>query len=104
MPSSVRPHWVVPRPIGRPEEPGPAEHLELIGLNARKTLPLDAAPRAIAEAWARLGELVAYYQAEDNRFVARLRPQKITWEGDYDHLARKGEWDDGDDPAGAGAP
>jgi RecB family exonuclease len=84
--------------------PGSVEHLELIGLNAQKTLPLESDPAAIAEAWARLGELVAYYQAEENAFVARLRPQKITWEGDYDHLARKGEWDDGDELAGAGAP
>ena len=31
-------------------------------------------------------------------FVARLRPQKISWASDYDHLSRKGEWADGDEP------
>ena len=32
-------------------------------------------------------------------FVARLRPQWLSWAGDYDHLARWGEWADGDEAA-----
>ena len=33
-----------------------------------------------------------------NGFPARLRPQQLTWASDYDHLSRKGEWADGDEP------
>ena len=42
--------------------------------------------------------LIAHYLDEANGFPARLRPQKLTWGSDYDHLSRKGEWADGDDP------
>jgi ATP-dependent helicase/nuclease subunit B len=80
--------------------PGPPAHLELIGLNKRESRLLPADPAAIAEAWARLAELVAHYQAPEHGFVARLRPQRITYASDYDHLARYGEWGDGDEPEG----
>ena len=74
----------------------PASHLELIGLNARKTRTLPASPDEIATTWARLVELVTLYQTETTGFTARLRPQRLTFAGDYDHLARFGEWSDGD--------
>ena len=45
--------------------------------------------------------LIAHYLDERNGFPARLRPQKLTWGSDYDHLSRKGEWADGDCPEDA---
>ena len=50
------------------------------------------------EKWEKFRALIAHYQDEANGFPARLRPQKLTWGSDYDHLSRKGEWADGDDP------
>ncbi len=75
---------------------GRAVHLELIGVGARKTLALDPDPSAT---WARLVGLIAAYQDPAQGFVARLRPQKLTYASDYDHLSRLGEWADGDRPA-----
>ncbi len=77
---------------------GAAFHLELIGLGAQKTLEIAATPEAIAATWARLRGLIAFYQTPGNGFAARLRPGRIQFESAYDHLARRGEWADGDIP------
>ena len=77
----------------------PAHHLELLKFGkAGETLPLDADPAALATMWERFRALIAHYLDPGNGFTARLRPQKLTWGSDYDHLSRKGEWADGDDP------
>ena len=55
-------------------------------------------PEALARFWERFRALIAHYLDEANGFPARLRPQKLTWGSDYDHLSRKGEWADGDAP------
>ncbi|HET9067287.1 MAG TPA: PD-(D/E)XK nuclease family protein, partial [Amaricoccus sp.] len=73
----------------------PARHLELLKLGkAGETLPLDLDPGR----WERFKALIAHYQDEANGFPARLRPQRLTWGSDYDHLSRRGEWGDGDEP------
>ena len=75
-----------------------AVHLELLKLGKTgETLPLDPDPAK----WEKFRALIAHYQDEANGFPARLRPQKLTWGSDYDHLSRKGEWADGDDPEDA---
>ena len=77
-----------------------ALHLELLKLGKGKkgqqgdTLPLAHDP----ERWTRFVALIAHYQDAANGFPARLRPQRLTWASDYDHLSRKGEWADGDRP------
>ncbi|MBP7001395.1 PD-(D/E)XK nuclease family protein [Amaricoccus sp.] len=76
--------------------PGPAAHLELLGLGSRRAREIAADPEAF---WPRLAALVGRHQDEASGFVARLRPGLIGFPGDYDHLARRGEWADGDDPA-----
>ncbi len=81
--------------------PGAASHLELIGLGSRKTLPRDADPAAIAQAFDRLRLLIAAYQDPAIGFTARLRPQRLSYASDYDHLSRLGEWADGDPVEGA---
>ncbi|MCB1372227.1 MAG: double-strand break repair protein AddB [Rhodobacteraceae bacterium] len=75
---------------------GPVSHLELIGLGSRKTLSLDADPAAISETLDRLRQLIATYQNPATGFTARLRPQRLSYASDYDHLSRHGEWSDGD--------
>jgi len=78
--------------------PGPALHLELLKIGSRETLPIDCDPAALAEIWDRLRALVAHYQAESTGYAARLRPGRLGFPGDFDHLSRKGEWSDGDAP------
>ncbi len=78
--------------------PGSAFHLELIGLSGTgdsRTVDAVDADTVLA----RLGDLIGHYLSPASGYTARLRPQRITWESDYDHLARWGEWSDRDDPA-----
>ena len=74
--------------------PAPAAHLELIGLGRGEARPVD--PAVTDATLARLASLLARYLAGEAGFAARLRPQRIAFAGDYDHLARLGEWSDGD--------
>lgn len=77
--------------------PGPVFHLELIGLGGTgdsRTIAADGFETVLA----RLGDLLGHYLSPESGFSARLRPQRIIFEGDYDHLSRWGEWSDRDDP------
>jgi ATP-dependent helicase/nuclease subunit B len=44
-----------------------------------------------AQALAGLSRLIAQYDREPTRYQARPKPE-VAWRGDYDHLARRGEW------------
>ena len=46
----------------------------------------------IAEALPRLAELLAAYARPEQPYRSRARAEFLTFEGDYDHLARVGEW------------
>ena len=37
--------------------------------------------------------LIAAYDRAETAYVSRGRPEKQSFEGDYDHLARRGEWE-----------
>jgi ATP-dependent helicase/nuclease subunit B len=39
-----------------------------------------------------LGALIAHYDRPETAYPARPRPASAGWRGDYDHLARVGEW------------
>jgi double-strand break repair protein AddB len=43
----------------------------------------------------RLAALLAAYDQAETPYIARGRAEKQSFEGDYDHLARRGEWDGG---------
>ena len=87
---------------------GPGQHVIDVGCGPRGVLEqlveyvgpggrvvgLDSDPTLIELFCA----LVRHYQQPATGFVARLRPGRLTWPGDYDHLSRKGEWADGDAP------
>lgn len=82
--------------------------LSYIRLNARGEVEeqcLSKAAKKTAfelseEAWARLGELVNYYQNPAHGYLSRAMPPLTTYEGDYDHLARVLEWSAGADTLG----
>ena len=44
--------------------------------------------------WDRVVEFLNGYQLPEKGYAARLRPELIFFDGDYDHLARRGEWAD----------
>lgn len=78
---------------------GRARHLELLKFGKTgETLPIPADHASLLTTWERFVALIAHYLDPANGFPARLRPQKLTWGSDYDHLTRKGEWADGDEP------
>lgn len=70
--------------------------LELIGLTAQKSLPLDHSAEALAAVAADLRSLVSHYQSDNAHYPARLRAKFAFEDGDYDHLSRYGEWQAGD--------
>ena len=84
--------------------PAPVGHVGYIGLGTqpeRSLFPLvetdktDFRPEVIR---ARLDRLVAAYAGEDKGYTARRDVAGKRFGGDYDHLARYGEWDDTDAP------
>lgn len=56
-----------------------------------KPVKLDAM-EAAAAAWDGLARLIAKYDKKTTPYLSRPRPQFIGMAGDYDHLARLGEW------------
>jgi ATP-dependent helicase/nuclease subunit B len=51
----------------------------------------------LSETWEGLHQLIGRYLTDDQGYTSRRANQKQVWEGDYDHLARFGEWSDVDD-------
>jgi len=58
--------------------------------------PLDDEPPS--KVWADLTKLITAYFEPDQGFTSRRMLHKDTDKGDYDHLARFGEWDRTTDP------
>jgi len=50
--------------------------------------------------WADLMKLIAAYASEDQGYTSRRAMQKESEAGDYDQLARFGEWDNAAQPDG----
>jgi len=73
-------------------------HLELIGLGAGGTeRALDVEDGAIDIIWGDFTMLIEAYGNIDLGYLARSRSELLTYESDFDHLSRFGEWQDGDD-------
>ena len=81
--------------------PGPVSEAVFIGLGRKPTIvpaPLeDNPPDAV---WTGLMKLIAAYASEDQGYTSRRAMQKETEPGDYDQLARFGEWDNAALPDG----
>ena len=58
--------------------------------------PVESADARVAEAREGLGRLLAWLADERTVFLSRVRPRDEDREGDFDHLARVGEWSPGD--------
>ncbi|MDH3665748.1 MAG: double-strand break repair protein AddB [Paracoccaceae bacterium] len=57
-----------------------------------KEQAVEELAREVAEHMARLDALIAAYDRPEQAYVSHGRPMLTTDEGDYDHLARRGEW------------
>ena len=50
------------------------------------------------QSWQRVYELVRYFISGNSTYISRRAAAHLSYEGDYDHLARYGEWNDADQP------
>lgn len=77
---------------------GKISYLELIGLGGGgKELPLNFSDEQIDDIWGRLRDLIQAFSYENLGYTAHMRPEKIRYVSDFDHLSRFGEWQDGDE-------
>ncbi len=80
-------------------DPMPVAGLQYIGLGATPELrEVEISNGEIDAAWHGLQRLIAAYEHEETGYTARARMEKRTDPSDYDHLSRRGEWDDSDAP------
>ncbi len=80
-------------------DPAPVADAVFIGLGTKPAeirAPLDEEPPA--KIWDEFRQLIAAYQSPEQGFTSRRMLQKDTDKGDFDHLARFGEWDPSTDP------
>ena len=75
-----------PRPVAK------VAYLSLGGSYKEEARAID--PDLLAETREGLSALLSRYWVENAPFPARLAPETLRYAGDYDHLSRKGEWDD----------
>lgn len=74
-----------------------AVRLELIGLSKPGEVhAFDLDDEEIETIWENFLRLVAHYEDPNAAYPSRLRIMKERDQADYDHLARRGEWADGD--------
>jgi len=80
-------------------KPQTVEFLSYIGMGPEQKehpIPIDEA--AITQIWEEFRALIIAYQHPDKGFTARDKVQFISHVSDFDHLSRKGEWQDSDEP------
>lgn len=73
-----------------------------IGLTPQETKPVPLSARDIDVVQDELLTLIQAYHSPKQGFTARRAVHKQRFDGDYDHLARFGEWDDSDEPVTIG--
>ncbi len=86
---------------------GPREVAEVIyiGLgSAPKEQPIPTPDTVTAAVWDQLSTLLARYQSPAQGYTARRAVMSARTVGDYDHLARFGEWDMSDEAAPEDVP
>ena len=67
--------------------------------NVQRWEETSAGPKDLFhEAWVEFQMLIQHYRNCRHGYTSRNLPQRLTWGGDYDHLARFGEWDDSAEP------
>ena len=69
----------------------------LISLGTKPAIEvIPFAPGDLDRVWAEFGALIGRYRQRDQGYTSRRAIQMETFVGDYDHLARHGEWQDSD--------
>ncbi len=58
---------------------------------------VDDLSAEVAAHWAQFEALIAAYDRAETPYISRGRAEKQQFEGDYDHLARRGEWEGGEE-------
>lgn len=72
---------------------------EYIGVGStKKIVPAPLDEHSPERVWSEFEQLMAHWHQPQTGFSARMAPERIQHDGDYDHLARRGEWDDTDPP------
>ncbi len=73
--------------------------LELVYLG-KKTgiIRFEGDDPVMVDVWRRVVGFLNEYQLPEKGYAARLRPELISHDSDYDHLARRGEWADDEAP------
>lgn len=73
--------------------------LELIYLgNKTGVIRFEGDDSVMVDVWGRVVGFLNEYQGLEKGYAARLRPEITQYEGNYDHLARRGEWPDDEAP------
>ncbi|MEL7256936.1 MAG: double-strand break repair protein AddB [Pseudomonadota bacterium] len=80
----------------QPSHVARATYIALGNKPDQSNAPLEEEPPN--DTWSKLGQLVSRYLQEDQGFVSRRAVQKTDEVGEYDHLARFGEWEQVHDP------
>ncbi len=68
-------------------------HAQYLSLNGSKNIAADLEQSPSQTVWQEFEALLLQYQNPDQPYTARAKMQKNSDKGDYDHLARYGEWD-----------
>jgi double-strand break repair protein AddB len=77
----------------------PVEHLRYIGLGLdRKEQEIEINSQLIREIYDEFRQLIGTFNDPVKGFTARDKVQLCTHASDFDHLSRKGEWQDSDEP------
>ena len=81
-----------------PVEPLPVSQLQYVKLmgtasSAGENIKIDDVETLVGQALPRLTELLVAYSDETQAYWSKARPETTDWVGDYDHLARVGEWE-----------
>ncbi len=80
--------------------PSGVARISYVGLGAApKVEATEITPELLAQVWAGLEALLAAYARRERGYTARRAVFQSRFAGDYDHLARHGEWEVSDDPA-----
>ncbi|PKP84429.1 MAG: double-strand break repair protein AddB [Alphaproteobacteria bacterium HGW-Alphaproteobacteria-2] len=79
--------------------PAPVAGLRYVGLGGTPAQVERMADGLIAETGDGLARLMAAWARHETGYTARAAVERRDYSGDYDHLARHGEWDDTDPPA-----
>lgn len=83
----------------------PVAGASFIGLGSKpeeSAAPLD--DPGLDQVWAEFQRLIAAYFDHNQGYLSRRAVARQRFEGEFDHLARYGEWDDSDDPVAEDMP